>query len=597
MKARNNRILLVDDSRAIHEDYQKIFVGFPCDQSVLEAEAMLFNQQPEAIPVFDLTSVFQGEEAIAAIEKAKANGLPFAMAFIDVRMPPGIDGIATAARLWQIDPDLQVVICTAYSDHSWSDMRAQLTPADRWVLLRKPFDNVEVLQLANALTEKWHLRQQSNSQLAELEIRVAARTSELRQALEELKRESEERARIEEERRTFQRKFEETQRLESLGVLAGGIAHDFNNILTGILGSASLAKLEIAPGSALDEHLGRIEKGSCRAAELCEQMLAYAGKGQIALRHLDMNTLINETLELLHASVPKDARLHIELTSDLPPILGDPGRMRQVIMNLVINAAESLGPQPRRVTLASRVAAVTQEQLAAMTFPGDAAGGSYVCVEITDTGSGMTPETVRRIFEPFFTTKFTGRGLGLCAVQGIIRSRGGALDVRTSVGVGSSFRAYFPALSSSNHAAPTLPVTPVSESVANRTILIIDDEPSVRQVAAVALRRQGYHVLSARTGAEAVDLIQHSSQAIDGVLLDLTMPDLDGVSTLEALRTLRPGLRAVLMSGFDQREATRHFEGMALTAFLQKPFTLELLREKIALVLPPASVGCPRHAD
>lgn len=595
MSDRNNRILLVDDHRAIHEDYHKILVGIRRNRAVIEAEAALFNQRPESIPDFDLTSAFQGEEAIAKVEQAKREGLRFAVAFIDVRMPPGIDGIATAARLWEIDPDLQVVICTAYSDHSWSDMTAQLTFADQWVLLRKPFDNVEVLQLASALTEKWFLRQQTKAQLADLEFRVAARTTELVKALDDLKRESEERLRIEEERRVFQRKFEETQRLESLGVLAGGIAHDFNNILTGILGSASLAKLEIPAGSSLDEHLARIEKSSCRAAELCEQMLAYAGKGQIALRHLDMNTLVNETMELLHASVPKDARLSVELTPNLPSILGDPGRMRQVIMNLVINAAESLGPQPRRVTLSSRISTLSKEQLAILTFPGDAAPGSYVCVEVSDTGVGMTPETLRRIFEPFFTTKFTGRGLGLCAVQGIIRSRGGALDVQSEVGKGSSFRAFFPALSATAKVPTPIPAAPaIAKPGANTTILVVDDESGVRDVAAVALRRQGYHVLSASNGAEAVALIQQTTQTIDGVLLDLTMPDLDGVSTLQALRSLRPGLRAVLMSGFDQYEATRRFDGLNLAAFLQKPFTIDVLREKIAMMAPPATARVPQ---
>jgi len=590
MSARNNRILLVDDHRSIHEDYHKILVGIRRNRSVMEAEAALFNQKPDDIPDFELTSAFQGEEAISMVEKAKEKGIHFALAFIDVRMPPGIDGIATAARLWQIDPDLQVVICTAYSDHSWSDMTAQLIYPDQWVLLRKPFDNVEVLQLATALTEKWFLRQQTKAQLADLESRVATRTTELVKALDDLKRESQERLRVEEERRVFQRKFEETQRLESLGVLAGGIAHDFNNILTGILGSASLAKLDIAPGSHLDEHLARIEKSSCRAAELCEQMLAYAGKGQVALRHLDMNTLVNETMELLHASVPKDARLCIDLTPNLPAILGDPGRMRQVIMNLVINAAESLGPQPRRVTLASRLSSLTKEQLATLTFPGDAVAGPFVCVEISDTGAGMTPETMRRIFEPFFTTKFTGRGLGLCAVQGIIRSRGGALDVQSEVGKGSTFRAFFPALSSGVKAPAPAPAAQVQQAnPANSTILVVDDEPGVRDIAAVALRRQGYRVLSASNGAEAVALIQQSSQTIDGVLLDLTMPDLDGVSTLQALRVLRPGLRAVLMSGFDQYEATRRFDGLNLAAFLQKPFTIDVLREKIAMMAPPAS--------
>lgn len=584
MTPRNNRILLVDDNRSIHDDYRKILIGNRRHRAVIEAEAALFNQQPEKLPEYELTSVYQGEEALAAVEQAKAANTPFAMAFIDVRMPPGMDGIATAARIWQIDPDLQIVICTAYADHSWSDMTAQLGHPDQWVLLRKPFDNVEVLQLAHSLTEKWGLRQANKAQMADLESRVQARTADLVKALDELKRETAERTRVEEERRTMERKFEETQRLESLGVLAGGIAHDFNNILTGVLGSASLAKLEIQPGSSLDEHLNRIEKSACRAAELCEQMLAYAGKGQVALRQLDLNVLVRETMELLHASVPKDATLEVKLAPNLPFILADAGRMRQVIMNLVINAAEALGAHPRRVTLTTSGCALANGQLGALTFPGDAQAGQFVCIEVTDTGVGMSADTVRRIFEPFFTTKFTGRGLGLCAVQGIIRARGGALDVVSAIGQGSTFRVFLPASTLSAQTTPPITARPARAPVRGATILVVDDEPAVREIAGDALRREGYIVFTVSNGAQAVALFQQP-QPIDGVLLDLTMPELDGVSTLQALRALRPGIRAVLMSGYEQHEAVRRFDGLGLAGFLQKPFTIDALREKAAMLM------------
>jgi two-component system, NtrC family, sensor kinase len=591
MNAPNRRILIVDDNKAIHDDFRKILVGHKRSQVLIDAEAALFGQKADQVSAFELTSTYQGADAIAALKEARSASRPFAMAFVDVRMPPGLDGIATAARLWEIDPDLQIVVCTAYADHSWTEMTQQLPHPDRWVILRKPFDNIEVLQLAHSLTAKWALLQENREQLEQLEARVHARTQELVKALEDLKRETDERAKAEEEKKTLQRKLEDTQRLESLGVLAGGIAHDFNNILTGILGSASLAKLEAIPGSQVDDSLNRIEKSACRAAELCEQMLAYAGKGQVSLRSIDLNGLVKDTLELIHASVPKDANLELKLAPKLPGVLGDQARMRQVIMNLVINAAEALATAPRRVTLSTHVRELTERQLSAMSFPGEARAGTFVCVEVADTGVGMSAETQRRIFEPFFTTKFAGRGLGLCAVLGIIRARGGALDVESAPGKGSTFRSYFPAERTPVASEVDAPKPKMAKVPAGSTVLVVDDEAPVREVAAAALRRQGYTVLVAGNGAEAISIVQSNAGPLDGVLLDLTMPDMDGVSTLNALRASRPGLRAVLMSGYDQFEALRRFDGLGLTGFLQKPFSVESLREKIGLLRAAAAVA------
>ncbi len=594
MTLHNNRVLIVDDNRAIHEDFRKILVRPAPDRVMEEAEAVLFDRAPESIPQFELTSAHQGTDALALAEQALAAGRPFALAFIDVRMPPGIDGVTTAARLWEIDPDVQVVICTAYADHSWGDMTSQLRHPHQWVILRKPFDNVEVLQLAHALTAKWTLIQQTKAQLAGLEQRVQARTNDLVIALDRLRREGEERAQLDEQRRQLERKMEETQRLESLGVLAGGIAHDFNNILTGVLGSASLARMECPPQPSLHRYLAQIEKSALRAAELCEQMLAYAGKGQMVVRTIDVNGLVQETLELLHASVPRDATLTVHLSPDLPRVQADPARLRQVVMNLVINAAEALSGSVRQVSLTTRTQHLQAAEISRFAHPCDAAAGSFVCIEVADTGCGMGPETLRRIFDPFFTTKFTGRGLGLCAVLGILRSRGGALDLQSDVGKGSVFRAFLPESTVESPAPPsaaTIPPASHPSPALSATILVVDDEAAVRDTAAGMLRRAGYAVLLAANGRQAVELFE-KSPAVDGVLLDLTMPEMDGVATLQALRALQPHVRALLMSGFDGAEATKRFQGLKLHGFLQKPFSMDALREKIAaLVMGGASGG------
>jgi signal transduction histidine kinase len=579
MNAPNNRILIVDDNRGIHEDFHKILRASPDEARLEVTEAALFDQPAARRPEFALTSAFQGEQALDLVRRAQAAGEPFALAFVDVRMPPGIDGVETAQRLWAIDPELQIVICSAYSDYGWRDMTAQFGAAERWVLLKKPFDNIEVLQLASAFTEKWALRQQVRAHLAELEQRVRARTAELENALERLRADAAERARAQEERRLLERKLEETQRLEGLGVLAGGIAHDFNNILTGVLMSASLARLDVHNPLAVAEHLRRIEDNSRRAAALCEHMLAYAGKGRVQLAALDLNALVRDTLELLQPALLKDVDLALELGAGPLPLRGDAARLRQVLMNLLTNAAEALIEPPRRIRLQSGRVRLDAAALQRLAHRGEAQPGEFVQIEISDTGSGMSAETLARIFEPFFTTKFTGRGLGLCAVLGIIRSHGGALDVASVPGQGTTFRACFPLAAETPASVP--PARPPARRGSGR-VLVIDDEESVRAVAAATLANHGYEPVAAADGQSALELARHSPRDFVGVLIDLTMPGLDGAATLLALRQFLPGIPAAVMTGHSRGDAVERLRGHEGVTFLQKPFEIAGLLEAVA---------------
>lgn len=576
MNARG-KILIVDDNQSVFEAFQKILVSSAPDPRLAAMEEALFgNVAVTPAATFRLTYAAQGMEAIEKLEAEKRSGSSFAVAFVDVRMPPGIDGIETAQRLWAVDSDLEIVICSAYSDYSWSDMARKLGRPDRWVILKKPFDNIEVLQLAHALTEKWMLRQQTRAQVEALEAGVAARTAELKAALVKLKHESAERERFEEERRMIERKLEETQRLEGLGMLAGGVAHDFNNILTGILASASLAGMDVPPGTEVSQHLKRIEENSLRAAGLCQQLLVYAGKGQVSASALDLNVLLNETLQLLHASVPKDAELTLDLAATLPAIAGDAARLRQVFMNLVLNAAEALNGGERKIRLSTATASLNDAALEKTAFRGEAKAGEFVTVEVADTGSGMTPDTLNRIFEPFFTTKFTGRGLGLCAVLGIVRGHGGAMHVDSEYGRGTTFRVYLP--------VATVPGAILVEKAAPAApkgkgrVLVVDDEDAVRLVAAAAIKRQGFEAMVACDGTEAVELMERDTNVLAGVLLDMTMPKMDGLTTLVALRKIQPKLPVVLMSGHDQGDVARKLEGHADVMLLQKPFTVDELQ-------------------
>jgi signal transduction histidine kinase/ActR/RegA family two-component response regulator len=417
-----------------------------------------------------------------------------------------------------------------------------------------------------------------NEMLSEVEARdVALRDAHQRMAeqVDQLRHEMTERQRAEEARLELERKLEEAQRLESLGVLAGGIAHDFNNILTGILASASLARLDT---NQIEPNLERIEKNARRAAELCQQMLAYAGKGQLhGWSAVDLNALVRDTLELLHVSVPKDAVLDLDLAPNLAPVYGDASRLRQVLMNLVLNAAEALSAPPRRLRISTRDVRLAASSLAQLAHAGDAKPGDYIAVDVADSGVGMSPETLRRIFEPFYTTKFAGRGLGLSAVLGIVRSHSGALDVSSTPGRGTRFVVYFPRSTLPLPPAGTAGTRPTAARAplpTRRSVLVVDDEVDVLELAAVSLQKHGFVVHTAENGAEAVAMFERQPGAFDGVLLDLTMPQMDGLRTLERLRALRPTIKAVLMSGYDPAEAHQRAAGAKPDLFLPKPFSV-----------------------
>jgi two-component system NtrC family sensor kinase len=454
MIATNNRLLIVDDNVAIHGDFRKILAGAPANERLTEAEKALFGAPAVALPEFALTLATQGEDAVALAGAAKAEGRPFALAFVDVRMPPGIDGIETTRRLWEIDPLMQIVICTAHSDHAWADMVRQLGEADRWVVLKKPFDTIEVMQLAAALVQKRSLQEIAGLRQAELEGLVAERTEKLSAALANLERETAERLRAEARQRELERKQEQTQRLESLGVLAGGIAHDFNNLLAAVLCRASLARLPNTSAAEMDDHLGEIEVAAMRAAQLCGQMLAYSGGSYLEREDVDVNILVRDVSARAEAALPPGASLRLSLTPDLPPVRGDANGLSQVVSNLLTNAAEALDGALRELVVSTRLRALAAADLAAMRFFTGAEPGQFLEVEVTDTGKGIAADMIPLVFEPFFTTKFQGRGLGLPVVVGIVRSHRGAVDVASVTGEGSVFRVFLPLITPPAAAPP-----------------------------------------------------------------------------------------------------------------------------------------------
>jgi PAS domain S-box-containing protein len=392
------------------------------------------------------------------------------------------------------------------------------------------------------------------------------------------------------EREAIERKLQDAQRLESLGVLAGGIAHDFNNLLTGMLGNASLARMMIAQSDDAQTCLAEIEATAQRAAELCKQMLAYSGKGRFVAQALDVKVLLEESRKLLEVSIDKNAGLRFSLDREIPQILADPTQMRQVVMNLIINASEALGGKDGSIKVSTGIAHLDGDSLGRMTPHSEAEPGDYVRLEVADNGCGIDSATLERVFDPFFTTKFTGRGLGLSAVLGIVRSHKGALNVDSQPGKGTTFQLYFPVAKGRREAGGKDGLSAKGWR-GTGTILIVDDEETVRAVAARMLAAFGFKALLACDGREGVERFQAAREEIVAVLLDMTMPHMDGEETFRLIREIDASAKVILMSGFSEQEALNRFSEKGLAGFLQKPFTPDALAAKLECIASPQPAG------
>lgn len=389
---------------------------------------------------------------------------------------------------------------------------------------------------------------------------------------------------LEQERqKAFERKLQETQKLESLGVLAGGIAHDFNNLLVSILGNVGLVLVDLEPDSPVREPVEQIKVAAQRAADLTRQMLAYSGKGRFVMQRINLNSVITEITQLLHVSISKNAQLKFNLMQNLPPIEGDVTQVRQVLMNLIVNASDAIGERQGEISLATGTVNADAEYLSGSFMAPELPEGQYAFVEVADDGVGMDHETQAKIFDPFFTTKFTGRGLGLAAVLGIVRGHGGAIKVYSESGQGSVFRVLFP-IKDVSHEAEKAP-NDTLKAKGNGTVLVIDDEEVVRNVTKRMLARLGYSPLMADDGPAGVDMYRTHKNEIVCVLLDMTMPRMSGEETLGHLKRINPDVRVLLMSGYSEQEAGTRFNGKGVAAFMQKPYTPQDLQEKLNEVL------------
>ena len=400
------------------------------------------------------------------------------------------------------------------------------------------------------------------------------------------------RKKSEEDRYALEQKFQQTQRLESLGVLTGGIAHDFNNILTVIVGNCSLAKMN--PGNE-KSYLPNIEMAAARATELCRQMLAYAGKTQTTKTEVNLSILVDEIVSMLKTTLPHNTVIKPHLSADLPCINADASQIRQVVMNLIINASEAIGKVQGEVNISlaktTIIAGSPVNDYHGRSIP----SGAYVCLEITDNGCGMDEQTKLRIFEPFFTTKFTGRGLGMSAVIGIISSHGGALQLFSHLGQGTTFKVYLPVPTSDPAGAGRLGLpTPSAPWQGSGIILLVEDEDQVRLIAKTLLLKFGFTVLEAVNGKEALELYQKNADDIRLVLTDMGMPVMDGYELFYELKNRNSKLPIIVSSGFADTEVTSRIGSDNIAGFINKPYNPEQLLEVLKGVVEDTPVVKPR---
>jgi PAS domain S-box-containing protein len=461
-----------------------------------------------------------------------------------------------AMHVFDIDPDFP---CDMWAKH-WQDIKAH-----------------DALRI-----ERQH--RANDGRLIPVEIGVRQFVFEGTEYLLSAARDLTERRQFEEERHKLEQQLLHAQKLESLGVLAGGIAHDFNNILMAVIGNAELGLIRLNKESPAVENLQRIEQAAARAADLAKQMLAYSGKGKFVIESLDLNLLLDEMLHMLEVSISKKAVLRLNLNKNIPTVDVDATQVRQIIMNLVINASEAIGDKSGIIAIGTGCMDCDNNYLKDVWLNENLSDGLYVYLEIADTGCGMDRETKAKIFDPFFTTKFTGRGLGMAAVLGIVRGHKGAIKVYSEPGKGSTFKILLPA--SGRPAELFNHVRNVEDWRYSGTVLLVDDEETVRGIGKEMLQELGFTAITANDGLEAIEVFKATPDIVL-VILDLTMPHMDGEQCFRELRQLRPDLKVIMSSGYNEQEVTQKFVGKGLAGFVQKPYKLSVLKEAIAPLVSP----------
>lgn len=375
-----------------------------------------------------------------------------------------------------------------------------------------------------------------------------------------------EKKKMDEEKRRLQEQLFQSQKLEALGTLAGGIAHDFNNLLASIMGYASIAKTELGEAHPVYRYVDIIETASLRASELTQQLLAFARGGKFDARPNDVNVIVREVAALLSRTIDKSIEIEVQMADDLKPAICDAGQVQQAILNICINARDAM-PSGGMLRISTSNAGLGSEDVKALL---DVSPGEYVQISVSDTGVGMDKDTQEHIFDPFFTTKEKGTGLGLSLVYGIIKKHGGFIQVYSEPGKGSEFRLFLPACTAGEACSEVQKGSEFRRGTA--TVLVVDDEPMIRDIVKEILERQGYSVLTAADGAEAVTIYQQNAGRIGLVLLDMVMPQMNGREVFQRLRRINPGVRVIVSSGYSHDRDADHLLEQGAVGFVQKPY-------------------------
>jgi PAS domain S-box-containing protein len=630
------RILIVDDNAAIHSDFRKTLGGLSAGGTQLDdLEKSLFGgaATPVARGSFRIDSAFQGKEALAMVQRALEENDPHVLAFVDIRMPPGWDGVETLEHLWKSWPELQAVICTAYSDYSWDDMARRLCQTDSLLILKKPFDTAEVLQVTYALTRKWSLaspmpmaiqsdadgrfldanpsflqlagysadqliphtegelrlwddRASEPAGVGQPDIRIRNRPCLLRRGdgatrdtvvwAEPITLETGPCRLVIVEDTTDRLKLEgqlrQAQKLEAVGCLAAGIAHEFNNLLTVIQGHADLLGGKTLETPSATESITRIAQASQRAASLTRRLLTFSHKQPVRFKPIELSAALQGLTKMLGRLIGEPYQLRLECAADLPAIRADEGNVEQIVINLTLNARDAMS-DGGTIRVATSLA-VFDEAGARSRL--EARPGQFVCLAVSDSGCGMSPEVLGCIFDPFYTTKDVGKGtgLGLSTVHGIVQQHAGWIEVASQVGQGSTFKVFLPVWEGT-------PVAPSAEAASGpalthasgEAVLIVEDEAIVREAARLALERGGYRVFEAGDGPEALALWERCPVRIDLLVTDMVMPHgVSGGALARVLQARDHHLRALYTSGYSSeliREDLRLSHG---TNFLRKPY-------------------------
>jgi two-component system, NtrC family, sensor kinase len=558
----NKRILVIDDDHEIWKAYKLVLEPeIPQHGSVKEQMNLLLGSKESEKhndTLYQVSYADQGKEGFAETEKALAHQAPFAVAFIDVRMPPGWDGMETASRIRQLDQNIEIVIVTAYSDRSCEEIIQKVGSPDKLLFIRKPFDTEELKQLAVSLTEKWNIARREEAQRHELQGKIIA--------LKELQQ----------QQQALQKKLFQAQKMEAIGLMAGGVAHDLNNILSGLVSYPELMLLKLAPNSDLREYVETMRTAGLRAAAVVADMLSVA-RGVTTVREpSDLNQLVVEYLESPEGIELKRLSPDIEFSlvlSDLKAVIScSQIHIKKCLMNLMTNAAEAI-EGPGKVTISTTIAPENETT-----------GNGSVVLQISDTGPGIAAADLERIFEPFYSKKELGRsgtGLGLAVVWNCIQNHNGTIDVESSA-EGTIFTIAFP----TSDRVPLQPQKPMSinDLKGSGTILVVDDEEQQRDIALNLLQQLGYMVQAVASGEEAVEYLRNKD--VDLILLDMIMdPGMDGRQTYEKIITIHPHQKALVVSGFSESKDVLQTIALGAGGFFHKPYTMEQLGKEVLKIL------------